>query len=124
MRVSLSSDDTLTITGATTEPVTVANVSVANVYVAKTTTYTVAVTDGIIGCDSSGGPFTVTLPAASAVTGKLFTIADVQGSAATHNVTVARAGADTINGATSVVIEVAYSSVELRSTGSSWIARQ
>lgn len=69
---------------------------------------------------------TITLPAANGVTaGRRYRIVDATGSAATHNITVARAGSDTINGATSFLVVDAYGSVELESDGvSAWSAQR
>ena len=64
-----------------------------------------------------------TLPAASAVNaGDLIIVADEAGGVTgTNTLTVARAGSDTINGGTSVVIPVAYGAVGIKSDGvSKW----
>ena len=62
----------------------------------------------------------ITLPAASAVTaGRLYLVQDVTGGAASFNVTINRAGSDTIEGGTSHVINVAYGWVVLVSDGTS-----
>jgi hypothetical protein len=62
----------------------------------------------------------VTLPSAAAVgAGRFYVISDVTGSAVANNITISRAGADTIEGATSHVINVAYGWVILVSDGTS-----
>jgi hypothetical protein len=65
---------------------------------------------------------TVTLPAANAfIAGQVICVKDGNGNAATNNVTVSRAGADTIDGgsATSVVINTNNGKLWLQSDGSS-----
>jgi hypothetical protein len=60
----------------------------------KTSAYTISVADGTVLCDSSGGTFVPTLPAANAVApGRMFKIFNY-GSA--NQATVTRAGSDTI----------------------------
>lgn len=68
---------------------------------------------------------TWTLPSAAAVhAGKTFIVADWFGGVTpTSPLTVARAGSDTINGGTSVVLDSAYGSISLTSDGTSkWTA--
>lgn len=64
----------------------------------------------------------ITLPAANGVTaGRFYIIKDVTGSAATNNITINRAGSDTIQGATTHVIDRNYGFAILSSDGtSSW----
>ena len=70
----------------------------------------------------NGAPVTVTLPLASTVAaGYGFTVKDGAGTAVTHNLTIARAGSDTIDGATSQVMTTNWSSVTIVSDGvSAW----
>lgn len=91
-------------------------------YVQKSGNYTLTALDEYVGCTGTATTAqTMTLPAASAVgAGTVFTIKDEVGSAATHNVTVARAGSDTIDGATSVVISANYGVCRLVCTGTGW----
>ena len=83
------------------------------------TTYTVQTTDeGLIVGLSNVAARTITLPAANTMTpGQIVWIKDEAGTAATANVTINRAGADTIEGATSYVLNVNYSSIGLYSNG-------
>jgi len=67
------------------------------------------------------GTFTVTLPEVTSVgVGRRFRLTDISGTAATNNVTVARSGSDTINGATSFTIGQDYASYEFVSRASGW----
>lgn len=62
----------------------------------------------------------ITLPAANAVQpGRYYIFTDVTGSAASNNITISRAGSDTIEGGTSFVISRAYGSARLISDGTS-----
>lgn len=61
---------------------------------------------------------TKTLPATSAMAdGDVLIVKDESGAAGTYNITVARAGSDTIDGQTSVVIGTNYGSVILIKNG-------
>ena len=83
--------------------------------------YTALATDRMIAYTALTAARTVTLPAASAFpTGTKLLVVDESGAcSATNTITVARAGSDTINGATSAVIATAYGYVALESNGSS-----
>lgn len=68
------------------------------------TTYTIGAGDFIVGMSSTSAR-TVTLPAANAfAAGQLLIVQDEANNAATNNITINRAGADTINAATSITI--------------------
>lgn len=89
----------------------------------RTTTaisYTVLVTDHFVGVTSNASARTITLPAASACkNGQMFIIKDEAGTAASaNNITIARAGSDTIDGATSITISANYGVCRLYSNGS------
>lgn len=85
--------------------------------VSKTTTYTATFADDVILC--SGSAFTVTLPAASAGTKRL--VIKKTDSSFTNIITLARAGSDTIDGATSTTLNTLAETVVLVSDGvSSW----
>lgn len=62
--------------------------------VSKTTTYTIGATDDVIYCNTSGGAFTLTLPAATG-SGKVYTIKYTDSGIA-NALTVQRASSDTI----------------------------
>lgn len=79
--------------------------------------YTALVTDEYIAV-STGTAKTVNLPSATAVgAGHVLTIKDYTGGASANNITIARAGSDTIDGATSRTISTNYGSVRLVSDG-------
>jgi len=88
--------------------------------------YTVVVNEvmqnGIVAVTDTTAVRTITLPAANAVReGFAFSIKDEYGTAGTNNITIARAGSDTIDGATSALINTNYGSRDLYSDGiSKW----
>ena len=88
--------------------------------------YTILLTDvgfgWVIGVTDTAAARTITLPLANAVpAGWQLTVKDESGGALTNNITIARAGADTIDGATSNVINLNYGSRTFYSDGvSKW----
>lgn len=88
--------------------------------VAKSSNYNIATTDDYIGCDSSGGSFTLTLPLANTVqSGKRYIIKDEVGSATTNNISIARSGSDLIDGQTGESLTTNYESITLVCDGAS-----
>ena len=80
--------------------------------------YTILVTDYYVGVTSTAAPRTITLPTSTAsLSGRKFIIKDESGGAATNNITITRAGSDTIDGATTFVINTNYGSVHLIADG-------
>ena len=82
--------------------------------------YSAATTDRSIAYTALTAARTVTLPAASSFpAGCQLTITDETGNcSATKSITVARAGTDTIDGATSAVLAAAYAGLVLKCNGS------
>ncbi len=79
----------------------------------KTANYTVVVSDYVVAVDTAtaSGPVTITLPAAEV--GRVYLIKDSGGSASSKNITVQRAGSDTIDGANSVPLQSDYAAVSV-----------
>lgn len=76
--------------------------------------------EGIIGVTDTTSPRTLALPAAnSVVPGFTYSIKDESGGAATNNITVVRAGADTVDGAAFYTINSNFGKVTLYSDGAS-----
>lgn len=86
----------------------------------STTPYVVSTTDQFISVDSSGGARTVQLPNA-ATSGRVWTIKDRTGSAATNNITVTTVGgAVNIDAATTFVMNTAYQSIQVIGNGTTY----
>lgn len=98
------------IIGSSTSTTTITGGQKGSV-VAKTADYTVTAFDYIITVDATAGNVTLTLPAASASVGQAYRIKRLDGSV--NTITVARAGADTIDGATSATLVTQYSSKDI-----------
>lgn len=79
----------------------------------KTSNYTATSSDDLILCNTNA--FTVTLPAVSSNSGKVLRIQKIGSD--TNAITIARAGSDTINGATSYVLSTQYEEVMIVSDG-------
>jgi hypothetical protein len=88
------------------------------VTVAKTGAYTATSSDHVILCDASGGSFTITLPAASGVSGIIYHIKKTDSSG--NAVTVDGNASETIDGATTRIISTQYDSMMIICDGSSW----
>lgn len=86
----------------------------------KTASYTVLPTDRRICYTALAAAATVTLPAASTMSGKQITVKDEVGGAATHNITISVASAGTIDGAASLVISANFGVARLYSNGTQW----
>lgn len=69
----------------------------------------------------AGAALALRLPPASIVRNRRFRIKDQRGNAATFNITLTPAGAETIDGAATKVISTNYGEVAVRSTGSAWV---
>jgi hypothetical protein len=86
----------------------------------KTANYSVSPTaDYVILADSSGGGFTITLPA-SHTSGERYVIKDSGGAAATNNIVIDPSDADTVDGSSTFTLDVNYQSVEVVSNGTNW----
>ena len=111
---------------ATTEVYTAPGVQLldptpAKAYCQQAASYAALPGDEYIGVVTTSTACTITLPALSSVNrGKVYVIKDESGLAATHNITLARTGADTIDGATSKTISAAYGSLKVVATATGW----
>jgi hypothetical protein len=106
-------------TGATGIGISGATGTIQN-WVVKTTTYT-AVNKDAIAADTSGGAFTITLPA-SPSTGDSVTFADSGHSFNTNNLTIARNGSTIESSATDLVADVSNIFLSLIYDGTTWKA--
>lgn len=88
---------------------------------ATAASYQALITDVVIGVTSTAAARTITLPAvATTLVGQVIIVKDESGAANTNNITVAGNGVETINSAANVVINTAYGSTRLYSTGTAW----
>jgi hypothetical protein len=87
-------------------------------YVVKTANYTASSLEGVLA-DTSGGAFTVTLPA-SPGTGAQVVIADAGDGWGTNNLTIARNGSTIDNVAENLVCDITGASIQLVYDGTTW----
>lgn len=84
----------------------------------KTSNYTVSATDTVIFANATSGNVTITLPTASTSTGYRFYIKRIDNSG--NTCAVARSSSDTIDGQTSISLDLQYTSLTIVSDGSAW----
>lgn len=84
-------------------------------YVAKTGTYTALVSDYTINCTS--GTFTVTVPTAIGMAGKMYIVKNSGAGV----ITIAGTSAQTFDGAANLTISLQYNSYKIQSNGANWI---
>jgi len=85
----------------------------------KTADYTLTAADDIILVSTAGGPVTVTLPAAAGNAGRTYTVVL---KAAGNPLTLAPAGAETINGGSALILDRSGQAIRLVSDGAGWQA--
>jgi hypothetical protein len=103
----------------TTTPVSTLDVkgSVSYSVVTKTTSYTATASDYTIICNNSGG-ITITLPAASGATGRVYVIKKVSGLLS--NVTINPNGSETIDGFSTRVLTLQFETAMIQCDGINW----
>ncbi len=85
---------------------------------AKTTTYTASTGETVILANAAGGAFTVTLPAAAGVSGRVYAVVKTDSSG--NAVTVKGAGSELINGGNTTSLAAQYNKVLLFCNGTQW----
>ena len=85
----------------------------------KTAAYTATLADDFITVDTSSGSVTVTLPAVATTTGHEYNIVKIT---AANTLTVDAAGAELINGATTITTTTQWATIRLVSNGTYWVA--
>jgi limonene-1,2-epoxide hydrolase len=104
---------------STSSTATLTNKKIKSPVRALTANATLAITDEIVTIDATSGNVTLTLPAASTAIGLSFRIKRLDGSG--NTVTIARAGSDTIDGATSATLTAQYQARDISGlTSSTW----
>lgn len=91
------------------------NGSFATGYVAKTSTYTATISDFTIDCTT--GTFTVNLPTAVGITGRIYVIKNT----GTGVITIDANSTETIDGALTQTLSVQYTSYMIQSNGANWL---
>lgn len=86
----------------------------------KTAAYTAIDTDYAIWCDTTSAAVTISLPTAVGRAGQSYEVKDWKGTSATNNITIDPAGTETIDGALTKALNVAYMSFTVRSDGANW----
>ncbi len=86
----------------------------------KTGNYTATLDDDTILVDATSGAITITLPAASTATNKVLTVKKIDSSA--NTVTVAPNEAETIDGATTMVLSAPWGPYRAQCDGTAWFA--
>jgi len=84
----------------------------------KTSNYTVTGTDAVVFANATSGNVTITLPAAAGVAGYRFYVKRIDNSG--NSCTVARSSTDTIDGQTSVSLDLQYTALMVVSDGTAW----
>ena len=85
----------------------------------KTATHTITPYDSVIIADATAAAFNVTLPTAVSISGRQYTIKRINGG--DNNVTVVTSSSQTIDGATTKVLNAQYVSVTVVSDGANWV---
>jgi len=84
-----------------------------------TSNYSIGTDDHFVGVDTTSGTVSLTLPA-GASEGKIYTIKDEGGQAATNNITVQASDGALIDGESTVTLESSYSSISIYWNATSW----
>jgi hypothetical protein len=81
--------------------------------------FTVATTDTIVLVTASTS--TITLPAASTKTSPVTIVGNAAGIFGTHNATITPNGGDTVNGLSTVVLNIDYQNITLLAVSGGWV---
>jgi len=85
----------------------------------KTSAYTAGADDGLILADASSATFSITLPTAVGVSGKIYRVKRVDQTLA-NSVTVVTTSSQTIDGALTKLLATQYEEIDVVSDGSNW----
>src|SRR6266705_920498 len=103
-----------------TQGITQLALGFAKALTTKSGNYTATNQDHNILVDATSTAITITLPTAATLAGQEFLIKDWKGQAATRNITIATTSAQTIDGASTNVINANYGKVRVVSDGANW----
>jgi hypothetical protein len=93
--------------------------SLATAFTAKSDNYTATANDSVIAVNATSGAVTITLPASSGISGRVYTIKKVDSSE--YAVTVDGSGAETIDGAENYSLVSRWNYVTVVSDGANWL---
>jgi len=88
-------------------------------FAAKTADYTLTASDKVISVDATSAETTITLPTASSIAGRCYTIKKIDSSA--NAVVLDGNGAETIDGAANYQINLQWQAVTVISNGTNWL---
>lgn len=92
--------------------------SFASPITTKTADYTATSSDHTILCNKSDGNITITLPAVSGCSGRIYNIKKIDSSA--YTVTIDGNSSETIDGALTQTLTTQYESITIQTDGSAW----
>jgi hypothetical protein len=93
--------------------------SVAMAYIAKTAAYTATDANYLISCDATSAAFSITLPTAVGITGRVYKIKRINSGA--NAVTIDTTSSQTIDGAATYSLALQWAVVTVMSDGANWI---
>lgn len=88
----------------------------------KTGTYTLVATDCVIAANAAAGSFTLTLPDATAITGKQYTVKKTDSTV--NTVAIATTSSQTIDGLPSALLVLTGQRITVVSDGANWIVTE
>lgn len=91
---------------------------IATAIIAKTSAYTLTGSDSTVTGDTTTAAFTLTLPTAVGIAGRVYILKRTSASA--NNLTVGTTSSQTIDGATTKTLGSQYSAVTVQSDGTNW----
>jgi hypothetical protein len=81
---------------------------------------TIDATDNTVLVNTTGGALTITLPSATGITGRIYTIKKIGNGGIDKELTISPAGSATIDGGSSYIIYNDYTYVTLQTDGTNW----
>lgn len=111
------SDASMDLGQSNLRPRTTYTAGLAPALATKTGAYTLTASDYTILCDTAGGGFTLTLPAAASHPNRVYVIKQI---AASNTCTVDGNASETIDGAATHALSTQYDSITIQSNGSNW----
>lgn len=90
----------------------------APAFVSKTANYTMTIAETTAFCDATSGAFTVTLPTAVGISGRIYTVKKTDSGI--NGVTVGTTSSQTIDGSTTYSLATQYKYVSVQSNNANW----